>query len=119
MREIKFRAWDEERKSMVDWLCMVQTAFNRTGGQSYGIMYMILSGNHHNFKVMQYTGLKDKNGKDIYEGDIINGYPDQNDVVVYSENKFILEPMGDDCIYWDKCEVIGNIYENPEILEPK
>lgn len=64
----------------------------------------------------QYTGRKDINGKEIYDGDIIKGDDINNDVVVYKENKFILEPLGDDCIFWELSEVIGNIHENPELM---
>jgi uncharacterized phage protein (TIGR01671 family) len=81
---------------------------------------------------MQYTGLKDKNGKEIYEGDICYVYPDEwefqlegcNHNVIYFEGGFGLKrdknpfyPLYKSLA--DYCNVIGNIYENPELLEVK
>ena len=101
-REIKFRAWDndtmEYSKLMPDFGFWKWVAYSSTT------------------KIMQFTGLSDKNGKEIYEGDILYGNVDENDTVVYEENKFILQPLGDDSIFWEKSEVIGNIYENKELL---
>lgn len=90
----------------------------------------------------QYTGLKDKIGKEIYEGDVVvrrgvtiwedyingkgekwsrstNDTKDEKGIVVYNEGKAIFE-TGNPAIwlgYYDDIEVIGNIYENPELLE--
>ena len=70
---------------------------------------------------MQYTGLKDKNGKEIYEGDIICAY-DRNGSVVYDELRasYIVHDRWSEvlCHVANACEVIGNIYENPELLKP-
>jgi uncharacterized phage protein (TIGR01671 family) len=123
-REIRFRAWDKNERVMVDWLCMVQTAFNRTGDQSYGIMYMILSGNHHNFEVMQYTGLKDKNGKEIYEGDLW----ERDQFIGFVEFSFsgwnFKKAEYSGCYSYPSFysnaefgEVIGNIHENPDLVK--
>ncbi len=91
-----------------------------------------------NFQVMQYTGLKDKNGKEIYEGDILSDkwkvevY--QNDegtfMVKFNTNQKVNKPMSlkkylkarekagtSNCEGYRDCIVIGNIYENPELLK--
>ena len=78
------------------------------------------------FVVMQYTGLKDKNGKPIYEGDILTNSYGKIDVVIFYENGFFgksksnmgknnywYNPLSSD--YIKNKEVIGNIYENPEL----
>mgnify|MGYP001233689767 FL=1 len=84
----------------------------------------VVSGNHA--ILMQYTGLKDKNGKEIYEGDIIResdgdgGYIYAK--VVYYKDGFMgkekgFEPEYPISDFKNETEVIGNIYENPELLE--
>lgn len=82
--------------------------------------------------VMQYTGLKDKNGKEIYDGDIVKLWLVERDEVFWNsflvkffEGCFICEFLGGDTEeypifeYWNDSqdlEIIGNIYENPELL---
>ena len=67
--------------------------------------------------VGQYTGMKDKNGKRIYEGDILSIWNDRHDVVVFEDGAFDLENTSIPIRFANKFEVIGNITDNPELLE--
>lgn len=104
MREIKFRAWMKESKSMI---FLTATAFGD------------LVDNHKTgFEIMQYTGLKDKNVKEIYEGDILKN-EDGVSVVYFDDGSFYPYNVvyGDTIDYcWELYEVIGNKFENPELL---
>ena len=118
-REIKFRAWDEDRKVMVlDFSKEItyEIIFSSDDENMFCGNFMD-NGDWQEPKLMQYTGLKDKNGVEIYEGDICNRYHLKG-VVVYHNGMFILqdgfnEPLMNE-LYG--IEVIGNIYENPELL---
>lgn len=132
MREIKFRVWDILNKKILDYYDIIQLP-----------MWEVFPGTPEQrcFNVMQYTGLKDKNGKEIYEGDIISEYRPSGfnySIVRFGEiniSKFVSYPKMCTCFYSDysnfndcwsevpignnlkNIEVIGNIYENPELLE--
>lgn len=132
MRSIKFRAWHKEDGLMLDYLMLRQTAFNRDGVQ---ILYDVLVGRKSLYSVMQYTGLKDKNGKEIYEGDVYRRYNYIYKVVWVQEKCCFmglcfgrkkdfsegftkehdghLFPLADDGVM----EVIGNVHENPELIK--
>jgi hypothetical protein len=71
--------------------------------------------------VGQFAGFRDKNGRKIYEGDI-DGTDGVNMYVAFENGTYGLkykkgDRYFDDCINWDQCEIIGNIFENPELLQ--
>lgn len=127
MREIKFKAFDKLNKDVCEVGFIdfpnkkVQLAIVRDG-----ICYKEYLIDFKHVKMLQYTGLKDKNGKEIYEGDIL-----QNDrgtilKVLFEEGAFCA--TGTDALnksrvfsllydFYGWSSIIGNIYENPELLE--
>ena len=152
VRDIKFRAWDIEENKMIignekglmlfllmDECCVIRPLIKQKDDDwflkgDFGGKYIL----------MQYTGLKDKNGREIYEGDIVAGYKGDFvhnviGVVKYCGLSFVFEGTteenrydisggkGDN--YWrytvtnpsvkelPDIEIIGNIYENPELLK--
>lgn len=119
MREIKFRVWNEDTKEMLE---IQKHSFKTNKSMPYGWnMQYEFDG------LMQYTGLKDKHGKEIYEGDIIryehSAVGSIVRVVQYKYGMYGIEgnvkgtqiPFAN--ILNSTREIIGNIYENPELLE--
>lgn len=122
MREIKFRAWfnvapiwwkgrmfySDEESTVSDWFAEVQIE-------------------QENATIMQYTGLKDKNGKEIYESDILCwlGYEVKDGKQVRPKRRLVIgDHWINDCFHLSNiisnngtAEIIGNVYENPELLE--
>ena len=119
MREIKFRAWDKLNKEMFN---VESINFQERRVYRDTVSYR----EFNDIELMQYTGLKDKNNKEIYEGDILFESSGENYYKVVFENaSFRAEFKGDFEEYSfdlidvvaQGCEVVGNIYENPELIK--
>jgi len=139
MREIKFRVWLKENQLMSDVFTLSRTT------QGWGMAAVDYRPKDH-YELMQYTGLKDKNGREIYEGDIVRlnnkNYDPEYDlfyegIVVVEQTESLgfnlkaIDPVidgefnkYDSSRFWhfareDTTEIIGNIYENPELVGEK
>ncbi len=115
MRKLKFRAWDTVNKKMITPFLIL----HERGLSNYSEVDSF-------YDLMQYTGLKDKNGKEIYEGDILEEEPGYYFEVVWSEEwaKFKLQHRTKAVQYpeWNRgvnMTVIGNKWDNPELLKEK
>ena len=137
MRNLKFRAWDKKEKK---WLLGYEYpnlgGFSMIGetmmlGEYASLLSAYFPDRLDDIEVMQFTGLKDKNGKEIYEGDIYktkNGVTGEEMklIVRYNHASFGLVRNGSSSMNpknlaskhnIENGEVIGNIYENPELLK--
>jgi uncharacterized phage protein (TIGR01671 family) len=123
VREIKFRAWRTDGKYMVTSDVGALTALRNCYGnkglaEQAGFSNIDNQPNPDKFILMQYTGLKDKNGKDIYEGDICKNDGGMIGEIVFNEFAWMFRwKSGNYYPFGQWCEVIGNIYENPELLK--
>lgn len=140
MREIKFRAWDKKAKKMRQVVNMVfNVGFGvETNDNSLKLIWVkgydvieqkeIQIQKEKDIELMQYTGLHDKNGKEIYEGDIVEWAGIRMEVFwgedigigygfcwrnIEGEGGYHESMTG----FIDEYEVIGNIYDNPDLLE--
>ena len=124
------RFYDTEGKVMLYWQCYMQSAFNRlTDTRHFGLLYNLLR--NPNIVKMRCTGLKDKNGKLIYEDDIVrwslcrgDGDICENYQIIWRDNCAAfgcLKSNGDILDMFSqpelKAKVIGNVHETPELLE--
>ena len=127
MRDIKFRAWDKMNKCMFDlYLCSI----NKKGEEIKTLNDFIKEVQEDGSVVMQFTGLADKNGKEIYEGDIVKiimkWEDDRIGLVKWIKNETMFSidvyDMGLHSLSFsgsavEGIKIIGNLYENPELKE--
>ena len=139
MREIKFRAWDISNKKMLIQKEKYNDFEDLTNFLQFEVWDLLdCDEDKKNIILMQFTGLKDKNGKEIYEGDIVEikeethkrlqGFKGQKYKVIFNEGSFEIKREINIGIEQNNLgtvnsyiclEIIGNIYENPELLEEK
>jgi uncharacterized phage protein (TIGR01671 family) len=140
-RIIKFRAWDERKEVMHtnvnfiktgdagnDWIVFSsdQAPYDTIGQASICFNNPYFS---QQIKLMQFTGLYDKNNEEIYEGDIVkrkrflSGKDEYVSVIIFKDGCFCLEPeitiINDYAYQYAEIEIIGNIYQSPELLNEK
>lgn len=134
MREIKFRAYIKRdyNKELVGKILEVSSLHLKKNKVIIGYSisksnYGNKSFNYKDIELMQYTGLKDKNRKEIYEGDVVKVFTNKEwriGIIIYEHSGFTIDvtnnkelKYGRTSIIENLTEVIGNIYENPELLE--
>jgi uncharacterized phage protein (TIGR01671 family) len=120
-REIKFRAWHTQVKALkpVEWINLkgdlLKVPFYGNWAKSSCVL-------------MQYTGVKDKNGNEIYEADLVkwtDKFGENPNIfkVAYDTAQWVIVPISDSILGWyigeKELEIIGNVYENPELVQQK
>lgn len=143
MRELKFRAFDPDLKAIIYGDDIEENKTQVTSddpddddnylrryftGLSYGKLFVGFyrhNGDWEECKLMQFTGLLDKNGKEIYEGDILSGHGDGDVEIRWGQTEWWCSfqdgegiALDEMCIWFgNNSEVTGNIYENPELIQ--
>lgn len=121
-REIKFRAWVKDRKAIFE-VILINYATKKVSYllERVGHLLNIVHEEFNDIELMEYTGLKDMKGKEIYEGDILfESFGEEYFKVVFENGSFraeVDEYSLDLEDYAHICEVVGNIYENTELME--
>lgn len=134
MGEIKFRAWDKKKNKMIyihsndSILLKNNQAIVYREDQFYDDEECFCCESINDVELLQYTGLKDKNDKEIYEGDIVIANLKYFDIknekckVIFKDGSFGIQYGYCDDYFksfsaWDDFEVIGNIYTNPDLIK--
>ena len=115
MRELRFRVWDSCKKR---WMLFIEPI------DEFEECEISPEPAFNSLIIEQYTGLKDRNGKEVYEGDILMddcSDPLEYWTVKHEYGKFVGEAQGvvEDVYELTDLEVIGNVHENPELLKGK
>ncbi len=139
-RQTEYRAWNKRDKCMIDWNEIIRSAFNF---QSPNLLFDVFAEELHYLEPLQYTGIKDRAGTKIFEGDLVKCLSYAASMVNAWSNKDEAQDKEIYKIEWVDCrpmlvgadgkwaavlnhhvmskpeqlEVIGNIYENPELLK--
>ena len=122
MRELKFRAWKMRNGKLQRYVCTPFGLFDYAQEHPEApVLHYEQVNDIRDFMpdadvIEQYTGLKDKNGKEIYEGDIVKLWDREPELVVWDNLIGAYDPLSWETFDTDECEVVGNIHENPELL---